>query len=60
MDFIFQLFIELVQPVGNFFAKKMLPKGMIEENSILSIFIGGLLVIATLIVLGFLLIIFTG
>ncbi len=56
MDFIINLIIELFQPIGNLFAKKALPKGMVEENNTMSTFLGGLMVIAALIILGFLLI----
>jgi hypothetical protein len=60
MDFIVNIIIELFQPIGNLFAKKALPKGMVEENSTMSVFLGGLIVIAALIILGFLLIKFVG
>lgn len=60
MDFIINIFIELFQPVGNLFAKKALPKGMVEENSTMSAFLGGLIVISALVILGLLLIKFFG
>ena len=52
MDFIFNIFIELFQPIGNLFANKILPKGMVESDSTISVLIGGLIVIITLIKLG--------
>lgn len=60
MDFIVNLIIELFQPIGNFFVKNALPKGMVEENSTMSTFLGGLVVIVVLSVSGFLLIKFIG
>lgn len=60
MDYIFQIIIELIQPIGNLFAKRVLPKGLVEEDSTLSVFLGGLIVITILVILGFLLIKFTG
>ena len=56
MDFMIDVFIEFFQPIGNVFVNKILPRGMVEEDSIISVFIGGLIVIISLMVLGVLLV----
>lgn len=56
MDLIINITIELFQPVGNFFSKRILPKGLVEEDSILSTFLGFLIVITLVVILGFILI----
>ena len=55
MDSIIQIVVEFVRPVGNACAKHVLPKGFVEEDSFASDALGGFLVLATLIVIGFLL-----
>ncbi len=60
MDFIIDIVIEVCKLIGNLFAKFVLPKGMVEEDSILSVFLGSLIVITALMILGFTLIKFMG
>ena len=60
MDFIIDIVIEFFKLTGNLFAKRVLPKGMVEEDSILSVFLGSLVVITALMIFGFTLIKFMG
>jgi hypothetical protein len=55
MDYIIDFILSLSQLIGNLFVKKVLSKGLVEEDSILSAFIGGILI---MIILAFLLFIF--
>ncbi len=56
MDGFLQLVIELVRPTGNLFAKYVMPKGFIEEDSVASDSMGGFLILSVLILIAYLLI----
>lgn len=60
MGYILDILIIIVQPIGNYFALKVLPKNMIEEDSDASSFIGGIVVVITSILLGSILLSLTG
>lgn len=53
MDFVISLLIEITKPLGNLFSSK---NGLVEKNSLLACFFGGLVVLAFLIIIGYIVI----
>ena len=53
MDFVISLLIEITKPLGNLFSSK---NGLVEKNSLLAYFLGGLVVFAFLMFIGYIVI----
>jgi len=50
MDFVISLLIEITKPVGNLLSSK---NGLIEKNSLMASFLGGLLILVILMFIGY-------
>ncbi len=54
MDWLVQIFVDLVKPTGNFFVRYILPKGVVEKDSTMSIVFGAILIMSLIILIVYL------